>query len=171
MRILLIFIFSFFFVSANTVDPKDTNSKMKVTFLYSFTKYIEWPPGYKEGNFVIGVLGNTPLFSELNNMAASKMMGSQKIEIKMFSSTSSISRCHVLFVPQENQGSFQDVINKVKGQSTLLITEKAGLAKQGAAINFVVADNKQKFELNKSNVEKYDLKVSSSLSKVAIVVD
>ena len=63
------------------------------------------------------------------------------------------------------------VIAKVKGKSTLVVTDKSGMAKQGASINFVSIDNKQKFELNKSNLAKMDLKVSSSLVQLAIVVE
>jgi hypothetical protein len=59
----------------------------------------------------------------------------------------------------------------VKSKSTLIVTDKAGMAKKGAAINFIYADNKQKFELNKSNIEKYDLKVSQSLVKLSIEVE
>jgi hypothetical protein len=62
-------------------------------------------------------------------------------------------------------------MSKIRGKSTLIITEKPGLARQGAAINFVVQENKTKFELNKGNAEKYDLKVSSNLLSLAIVVD
>jgi hypothetical protein len=67
--------------------------------------------------------------------------------------------------------SLKDVLPKIKGQSTLLVTEKSGMTKFGAAINFVVQDNKLKFELNKSNAQKYNLAVGSSLLPFAILVD
>lgn len=157
------------FKPAQTID---TNAKIKAMFIYSFTRYVEWPSDYKQGNFVIGVMGSGSLVSELDKMANSgKRAGSQAIEVKSFATSSAISRCHMLIVPSDFKGNLAEVLAKIKGQSTLIITEKAGMAKSGAAINFVVQNNKQAFELNKSNAEKYDLKVSSNLLTLAIVVE
>ena len=61
-------------------------------------------------------------------------------------------------------------MEKNKNKSTLIITDKAGLASKGAGINFIVQENKQKIELNRSNIERYKLKVASSLVELAIQV-
>lgn len=149
----------------------DTNARIKAMFIYNFTRYVEWPTNYKQGNFVIGVMGNGSLLNELSKMASTKLAGVQTIEVKSFSSIASITKCHMLIVPSDVNINLGDVISKVKNHSTLVITEKAGMAKQGAAINFVVQNNKQAFELNKSNAESHDLKVSSNLLTLAIVVE
>jgi hypothetical protein len=52
---------------------------------------------------------------------------------------------------------------------TLVITEKKGALNEGSAINFVIVDNKLKFELKVSNATKNGLKVSSNLETMAIV--
>lgn len=154
------------------MQGEDTNARIKAMFLYNFTKYIEWPATYKEGNFVIGILGNNAsLLAELNKMASQKMAGNQKLEIRNLASVDGASKCHIVYIQPDKGSDLPEVLTKVKGKSALVITEKPGLAKQGAAINFVVQENKQKFELNKSNAEKYNLKVSSNLASLAIVVD
>ncbi len=152
--------------------PVDTTAKIRAMFLYNFTKNIEWPKSYKQGNFIIGILGTSTLKDELQTIVASKKVGNvQDFEILQFSSTSDIKKCHILYVTSENSAMMKPAQAKIKGKSTLLITEKAGMAKQGAAINFIVVDNKQKFELNKANAEKYDLKVSNNLTSLAILVE
>jgi YfiR/HmsC-like len=150
----------------------DTNARIKSVFLYNFTRYIQWPDDYMTGNFVINVYGsNTALMAELNNMARLKSVGAQKIEIRQTTSLDGIGKANILYVTPDNAGIINDIVNKLKGKSTLLVTEKPGLAGKGAAINFVIVDNKQKFELNKSNAEKYSLKVSSALVNLAIPVE
>ena len=62
------------------------------------------------------------------------------------------------------------VVSKVKPHSTLIITAKQGLVEKGAGINFIVKNNRQKFELNKKNVEKYKLKINSNLEALAFAV-
>ena len=153
-------------------DPNSSLSKVKASFIYNFTKYIDWPEKYKEGNFVIGILGTSSFYNDLTTMLSTKTVGNQGFEIKSFTTAESLSGiCHILFVPAENSSMLPDILKKLKGKSTLIITEKPGLAKQGSAINFVVENNKQRFELNKANVEKYNLKVSTTLAALAIQVE
>lgn len=149
----------------------DTNAKIKAVYIFNFTKYIEWPKEYRESDFIIGVLGDSPLFTELEGMAESKKVFGQKIEVRKFKSASEIDKCHMLYVARDVADPINSVIGKVKDYSTLLITDKEGLAKQGSAINFVVLQNRQKFELNQSNALKYNLKVSNSLEALAIIVN
>ncbi len=96
------------------------------------------------------------------------MVGSQKIVVKKFKSVSELENCHMLFVP--SQSSFEAVQEKLKGKAVLMITEKPGLAKKGSAINFVMQDNKWKFELNEATTQHAGLKVSKELAKLAIPV-
>jgi hypothetical protein len=151
------------------IDPKSAEAHIKVVYLYNFTKYVEWPPEYHSGDFIIGVLNGSPVFiNELNKMAASKTAGSQKFIVKNYKSVAEIGKCNILYIPEGSNGMLADAIKKIKGLSTLLVTESVGDAKKGAAINFVVKDNKQEFELNKGNAEKCHLVVSNSLSGLAI---
>lgn len=153
-------------------DPNNSNAKIKATFIYNFTKYIDWPEKYKEGNFVIGVLGTTSFYNDLTALLTKKSVGEQKFEIKSFSSIESVTGvCHILYIPTLNSAMLPDVIKKMKGKSTLIVTEKSGMAKQGSGINFVIENNKQRFELNKTNIEKYKMKVSSTLASLAISVE
>lgn len=152
-------------------QSEEAGARIKAIYIYNFTKYIEWPAEYKEGNFVIGVFGtNPPLLGELNKMASSKTVGSQKLEIKTIGSPSDAVPCHIIFILADNSGQISDVINKIKGKSALIVTDKAGMAKQGAGINFSIVENKQKIELNRANIEKYKLKVASTLVEMAVQV-
>lgn len=178
MRKICAILISLLCISADYVrmpimqDPNNANSKIKATFIYNFTKYIDWPEKYKEGNFVIGVLGTTSFYNDLTALLTKKSVGKQIFEIKSYTNIESITgNCHILFIPADHSAQMADVLKKLKGKSTLIVTEKSGLAKQGSGINFVVENNKQRFELNKTNIEKYDLKVSSTLASLAIAVE
>lgn len=173
MKHLIIIAVALVFLSAHRSDPKeDTNAKIKAVYLYNFSKYIDWPEDYKNVSFVVTVVGNnSSLLAELGKMAETKRVSNQQIAIKSVSSPSGLEKSHIVFVPFESSDKLNDIINKVKGHSTLVVTEKPGLAKQGAAINFIVKDNKQVFELNKSNAERYKLKVNNNLISLAIPVD
>ncbi len=164
-KLVIVFLLVISGAHANSQDYK-----FHSIFMYNFTKYIEWPDSYKNGDFVIGVLGDSPIVEHLKNMAQVKSVGSQKFTIKVFSNASDISQCHILFIPENNSGKLKDVRSKLKGASTLLITEQDGLATKGSAINFIIKEGKWKFELNKAAAESANLKISSELSRLAILV-
>jgi hypothetical protein len=152
-------------------QSEEVNAKIKAIYIYNFTKYIEWPTTYREGNFVIAIVGsNSALLNELSKMANSKTVGNQKFEIRNISSCNIADKYNIVYVSSDNSGQLTDVINKVKGKSTLIVTDKPGLAKQGSGINFFIDGSKQKIELNKANIEKYKLKVASTLVEMAIAV-
>lgn len=147
----------------------DPNAKIKACFIYNFTKYFEWPEKMKTGNFIIHLVGsNNSLNAELNRMASTKQVGNQKLEIKSGITIDNSVKPHIVFLLSEASEMLKEA-NKSKG--TLVITEKSGLAKAGAAINFVVMDNKQKFEYSEKNAEKAGLKTSNELKNLAIAVD
>ncbi len=142
--------------------------KFHSVFIYNFTKYIQWPPAQQSGDFIIGVLGTSPAFDELQKITGNKLVGTQKIVVKRFKSADEIQDCHILFVPSSS--NFESAQSKLKGKSTLIVTEKSGLAMKGSSINFVLQDNKWKFELNESTMQGSGLKVSKELTKLAILV-
>jgi hypothetical protein len=144
-------------------------AKIKVAFIYNFTRLVEWPADYHQGDFVIGVINASPaLLTELNTLTQ-KVSGNQRFVIKNFKSAEEIDKCNILFIPEASNNLLAEVIKKLHGTSTLLITEFEGDAKKGAVINFIVKDNKQAFELNKANAEKCHLNISSSLRTLAAV--
>ena len=168
---LLVFVLALSgFINTKVVDSDTINAHIKVTFLYNFTKYIEWPASYKQGSFVIGVLGNSPVFPELLKMQKTKKKGNQSFVINKYSSIDAIGKCHMLFVSKNESSQLGAVVKKLKGRSTLIVTEKAGLIDKGSAITFVIANNKQVFELNKAPFKHNGLSLSTSLTAFAVKV-
>lgn len=159
------------FSSSVVHGQTDTHAKIKSLFIYNFAKYVEWPGKMKEGDFVIGILGDHPtLHNELSKMAQTKTRGNQSFKIKNYKSADEVYKCHILFIEAGKSDQLQDVINHRSGKNTLIVGDGSGLAKQGAGISFYEAQSKQKMEVNPDNLEKYNLKISSQLVALATVV-
>jgi hypothetical protein len=169
MKKTLLF-FALFF-STIMLSQAQTDYRFHSIFIYNFTKYIQWPVAQQSGDFVIGVLGNSHnVIEELTKVTANKMVGSQKIVVKKYKSAAEATDCHILFIPSSVSHSFEDVQSKLKGKPTLVITEKSGLAQKGSGINFIMQDNKWKFELNEAATQSAGLKIARELSQLAISV-
>ena len=149
---------------------KSQDYRIHSVFIYNFTKYIQWPSSAQSGDFVIGVLGNSPMVQSLEKLASERKIGNRSMVIKKFNSVDQVSQCHMLFIPENNSNDLEAALAKIGGQSTLIMTERQGLGSRGSGINFIVVDGKQKFELNKAATEKAQLKVSNELTSLAIVI-
>ena len=150
----------------------DTNSKFKAVFLYNFTRYFEWSDNKKVGNFVIYVVGkNENLISELKTLASKKKVGNQDIEIKNSYAFDATINANIVFLLSDLSKSLADITSKNKSKSTLVVAENANACKVGSSINFVVVENKLKFEYSKNNAIKAGLKTNDDIKALAINIE
>lgn len=139
-------------------------------FIYNFSKYVKWPNAQNDGDFVIGVYGSSAIVDDLKVMATSKKVNGQNIRIEEFKSMEDVGSCHILYVAASESNKINQIVGITKGSPVLIVTDEPGLAQKGSVINFVEVGGKIKFELNQQTAESRGLKVSSSLTTLAIMV-
>lgn len=147
-----------------------TTYAVHANIIYHFTKYINWPNGKKTGDFVIGVVGDTPLYEELKNFTSNKTAAGQRIVIKRLSAAAPSYDCHILFVSDEESESVKHIAAITAGTPTLLVTESEGVTRKGSCINFIIVDDHLKLEINKTNIEKRGLDIATELLSLGIIV-
>jgi hypothetical protein len=139
-------------------------------YIYSFTKYVQWPDEANQGDFEIHVLGDSPILAELNEVSKKKKVGERPIKVTRIASVSDIKKCNILFVPVDKSGQLADVLSKVGTNATLVVTEQNGLGAKGSCINFIDRDGKLAFEINQAALTKQRLKASNELMRFGIVI-
>jgi hypothetical protein len=157
------------FFSTNALAQKE---RLQTAFIYQLTRLIEWCPDGKEGNFVIGVVGNAPELATELAALQTRRVGTQQIEIKNFASINDITTCNILFVPESIFGSIKDISSKVSKHCTLIISDRSGAALQGAGITLTYVEkvSKIEFEINRSYMNRNSLNVNSQLFTLATSV-
>ncbi|MBI4930983.1 MAG: YfiR family protein [Bacteroidetes bacterium] len=151
------------------VFSQDADYKAYTLFLYNFMKYIEWPN--TEGDFVIGVVGDSPIKQELTTLSENKKAKGRKIVVKIILTSEDALSCNMVYIPSSKSSMLKSIFEKTKTKPILIVGEREGLAKKGAAISFVVDDDDAlKFDLNKSVMESQSLKVANLLLQLAILV-
>jgi len=147
-----------------------TDYKVHANIIYRFTKYIEWPGNKQAGDFVIGIVGDSPLYEELRSLTVGKSVGDQRIIIKKFAAGAAAYNCSILFIGQDESKNLKRIALLTADQSVLLITEENGLAKKGSCINFIIVDDRLKLEINKNNILSRNMNVASELLKLATLI-
>jgi hypothetical protein len=143
---------------------------VQANIIYHFTKYIDWPESKKTGDFIIGIVGDSPIYEQLKTTLANKKVGDQDIVIKKLSSSAAYLTCHILFISEEESDNIKKINSKTASIATLLVSESEGLASRGSCINFDVVADKLKLEINKNNIEERGLAIASELLKLGKIV-
>ncbi|MBS1488735.1 MAG: YfiR family protein [Bacteroidetes bacterium] len=154
-------------ISVGMAWGQATNYQTVTLFVYSFTKFVQWPEEVNTGDFEIVVLGNSPVFAELKTMSEKKKVGSRAIQLSKIAGPSEFKKGHILYVSTEWLSKYSEVAGKVGDLPTLIITEHATGTNKGD-INFIHKDGKLAFEINSPNLTKHRLKASAELVRFAV---
>ena len=149
-----------------------TEYVVKAALLEKILRYVEWSDAAfedKQAELVICVVGSDPFGSVIDKAFRGKKHGRHPIRIVRAGSVEELPPCHVLFVPRAREGEQVLPPRDVEGQ--LAIGESEGFALQGGVINFYFDDSRIRFEINPKEAKRRDLKISSSLLKLARIVE
>lgn len=154
----------------NIQAQHSTNYTLYSNIIYRLTKYVDWPGDKKTGEFIIGIVGESPLYDELKKITADKWVGNQKIVVKKFSSSTASFNCQILFVSEDKSSSMKKIASITGRSSTLLVSESDGLARKGSCINFIIVDERLKLEINKANIDERHLDIASELLSLGTII-
>lgn len=169
--VCFIAVFLMLFSFSSRSYAQEVNYKAYSVYIYNFIKYIEWPEETKKGEFIIAIIGDSPINNELKALAASKKANGQTIVIKQYATIEEVEKCQILYLCSSKSKLLKGAIEKTKNMSALLITEREGLAKKGAGINFVtLEDETLKFEMNEKVIEAHNLKIPRVLKELGLIV-
>lgn len=169
-RLLFIILVSLLTNTYALSQVSDQEASLKAAFIYNFTKYIQWDEKENATSFVIGIIGNSGIRLPLEKIAQSNTVNGRKIIIRHFANPDAIEYCNILFIPQKIPYSLSLILEKIN-KGTLTVSEEPGFAKLGSAFNFIIKDDKLKFEANLKSIYAANVKVSSQLLKLAIIID
>jgi YfiR/HmsC-like len=157
------------FAGIATGQSRERESDLKAVFIYNFTRYIDWGSD-SEREFVIGIISSSVIETALTEIAKTNRVGNRRIVIRQFSKPDDIGHCNILFIPKNCPFPLAAVLERVD-KGTLTVSEEPGFAKQGTAFNFIVINDKLKFEANLKAINGAGLKAGSQLLKLAIIID
>jgi serine phosphatase RsbU (regulator of sigma subunit) len=155
---MILCIFLWFHLSAQKTG---FDNSTRALYILDISKYVEWDDNIQsKADFIIGILGSdTDFYWELYNMAKTRQFIQNKpIKILLFRDISSIEKSQVLYVNNKEGFKIRQVLEKTKGNNTLVISE--GYEFQESMLNFIVVGGEPRFEVNEQRLNEEKLKVS-----------
>ena len=151
-------------------DAQADEYRVKAAFLYKFGSYIEWPSGTfarADSPVAIGVMGADALADELAQIVSGRNVNGRPVLVRRLRPGDPIAGLHVLFIGGVDRGRLAEILAAAKGQALLTVTESEEGLELGSMINFVVVENKVRFDVAPPPSESDNLKISARLLGVA----
>lgn len=148
----------------------EQEANLKAAFIYNFTKYIDWGKYNPTNEFVIDVLGDTPITNSLEEIARENTVNDKPIVVHVLDNPSQATNCDILFISKNCRFTLDKILPTIS-KGVLTISEQPGYAEQGTAFNFMIVNNRLKFEANLKAISSAGLKAGSQLLKLAKIVE
>ena len=164
------FLFMIIATGTAVAQTAEQEASLKAVFIYNFTRYIDWGNITGEPDFVIAVVGSSPMERSIVEIAKTNTVGGKHIVIRHFNKPEEIGFCNILFIPKDCPFALGNILDRI-ARGVVTISEKPGWGRLGTAFNFVLQHDKLKFEANLKAIEDAGVKVSSQLLKLANIVN
>jgi len=154
-------------------DARVTEDSVKAAYLYKFASYVDWPdsPGEdREESFRIGVLGAQNLADELETITTGRVVDGRSVVVRQLRSSDSIDDLHILFVGRDEAGRLDRLLAPARMRPILTVTDSGDALTAGSIINFLVQDERVRFEISLFEAEQSGLRLDSRLLAVARTV-
>jgi hypothetical protein len=144
--------------------------QLKSVFLFNFAQFTDWPPSaFADANspMVIGILGNDPFGSALEETVHGETIHGRRLIIEHYRRADEIKTCHILFISQSEARNAEEILKRLKGKPILTVADADSPPTAGAMIRFAVESNKVHFRINVQAAQEAGLTLSSRLLRVA----
>lgn len=152
-------------------QAKPEEYQVKAVYLYNFGRFVQWPEsGAKDDPFTICVLGRDPFEVILDTTLANEKIESHKLVAKRIANYKDARGCRIVFISASELSRAKEILSLLEGSPVLTVSDMPSFVSNGGMIQFVLQDNKVRFEVNLTAAEKAGLTLSSQLLKVATEV-
>jgi hypothetical protein len=154
------------------VSKENLNYAVHARFVYHFVKYLNWPQPSK-GNakepFILGVWGNKPMLTELTQACAGKKIEDRPLEVRSVNQIAEAEKCELVFLAEKEHDQLESLAKAVYNEPVVIVSEYPGSIAQGADINFVIREDRLRFELNPSRLQRKSIQIAGELKRLAII--
>jgi signal transduction histidine kinase len=150
------------------IEQNEIQLQQRATYIYNFTKYIEWEGLNKRKSFTIGVYhaNESELVKVLREYYASKSIKGKPVEVLHFKTLGEIVDTDILYFKEKSGVVIENILPTMYRNNTLVIAE--GYPFRQSMVNFIEIDNEFHFEINKLKINKAQLLVDPALLEFSI---
>jgi len=144
---------------------------VKAAFLYRFTGYVDWPPqAAADPQFTIAVLDDAGVATELERLLQNRQIQNRPAQVRPIKNLRELDGAQMLYIGGSHRDDLHRLISSVAGRPVLVVTSQEGGLDAGSSVNFLLIDQRVRFEISLDAAQGSGLRVASELLAVAIRV-
>jgi hypothetical protein len=158
---------------AQAQTPGALERQVKAAYLYKFAGFVEWPEGsfaHPDSPLVIGVLSADALAEQLEQTVAGHTAGGRAVVVRKLRRGDALAGLHILFIGAMERAALQETLAASRSQAVLTVSDSDEAHALGSMINFVVADEKLRFEVALKPVASARMRISARMLSAAYKV-
>jgi hypothetical protein len=147
--------------------------QVKAAYLYKFAGFVEWPEGSfarPDSPLVIGVMAADALAEQLEQIVAGHAVNGHPLLVKKLRKGEALVNVHMLFLGALDKAVLQEVMAASRDQPLLTVSDSQEVYAMGCIINFVVADERLRFEVALKPASGARLRISARMLAAAYKV-
>lgn len=149
-----------------TVDPSLT-----AAFLYTFVKFVDWPPDALPANGPIQLCVDDPLVADaLEPLVVGRMIGEHHLVVLRVTKDVSLRSCHVLYVGGLGIRRAVALVAALEDASVWSISDYDGFTVVGGVARLFRESGRLRFAINLESARRARLHISSRLLSLATIV-
>jgi len=144
---------------------------VKAVFLYRFTGFVDWPAAAMRGSeFEIGVLGADAVAEALARVLLEHRVKGLPARVRRIRDAREIGHAQLLYVGPDASAQVPAIVQATRDAPVLVVSDTSDGLEQGSAINFLLLDQRVRFEVSLPAANRAGLHISSELLAVALRV-
>jgi hypothetical protein len=145
--------------------------QLKAAFLHRFAQFVEWPAERAPtAPIVIGVVGNDPFGTYLDDLVAGDQLGAHPFEIRRYQRPADVDACDILFVSRSELLKLKEVLARIDHRPTLTVSDIEDFARRGGVVELATERNRVVLKVNVEAAKSANLTLSSKLLRSAQLV-
>jgi hypothetical protein len=150
-------------------SAKPGEYEVKAAYLYNFGKFVRWTDDASAGRqqFSICVLGKDPFGRSLDSILDGGSWQGKPVAPKRILTVDDAAACNVLFISSSEAERLGQILPTLEKRPILTVSDIPLFSRHGGMIEFVLTENRVRFEVNVGAAEKAGLNIDSQLLKIA----
>ncbi len=144
--------------------------EVKAAYLYNFGRFIEWPQNgapAQARDFAICVLGQDPFGQALDATVSGEQIDGKNVVPVRIAKADEAGGCRVVFISPSEGRQLKEILAILAKSSILTVSDMPKFVDSGGMVEFVISDQRVRFEINLAAARGVGLTLSSELLKVA----
>jgi len=147
---------------------------VKAAYLYKFGLFVEWPStafASPASPLNLCVVGEGPIGPILDATAGKQRVNEREVIVRRLKTVGRESGCHILYIQDTDAQLSGQIVAALRGSSVLTVTDTRAASGAGRGIiNFVLKDNRMRFDIDDEAAAQNGLTISSKLLSLALSV-